>query len=218
MCRFIVVFKTIFFEETQNGFFPSSRLLGFIQSSLFQCILNFQSHHYWFATVSFLFISFSSSFFLLNFLLFSCGSFCPNLSTHQPPPIACNKYLRFSFGMGWLGSSTCIFWNNYFMKSVYIWQSSMKLCSKDFIEQAIESMVVPSDSNYVVVEFVGSGQPPPLFPSSQLDDWFSLFYASIEHMMLYLSVLSFIIYPSNNFPFHFLQIDVLYNGPPVIQS
>ena len=113
MCRFIVVFKTIFFEETQNGFFPSSRLLGFIQSSLFQCILNFQSHHYWFATVSFLFISFSSSFFLLNFLFFGGGSFYPNLYMYQPPPIKCNNGLSFYFGLGWLGSSIGVFWNNY---------------------------------------------------------------------------------------------------------
>ena len=38
------------------------------------------------------------------------------------------------------------------------------------------------------------------------------------HMILYLSVLEFLINPSNTFPFNFLQIDVLYQGPPVIHS
>ena len=31
--------------------------------------------------------------------------------------------------------------------------------------EPIKSMVVPSDSNASVVEFDGSGQPPPLLPS-----------------------------------------------------
>ena len=37
-------------------------------------------------------------------------------------------------------------------------------------------------------------------------------------MILYLLVLVFIMNPSNNFPCNFLQIDVLYHGPPVNQS
>ena len=36
------------------------------------------------------------------------GSFCPNFSTYQPPPIACNNDLCFPFGLGLLGSSTGI--------------------------------------------------------------------------------------------------------------
>ena len=79
-------------------------------------------------------------------------------------------------------------------------------------------MVAPRDANASVVEFFGSGKPPPLLPSSQLDDWFYLSYASIEHMILYLSVLAFIINSSNNFPCNFLQIYVLNHGPPVNQS
>ena len=92
----------------------------------------------------------------------------------------------------------------------------MKLCSKDFIQPPIKSIVVLNDSNADIVEVVGSGQPPPLLPSSQLDDWFSLPYAPIEHMILYLSVLTIIMNPSNNFPCIFLQIDVLYHGTTVI--
>ena len=45
----------------------------------------------------------------------------------------------------------------------------MKLCSKAFSQQPINSMVAPRDYDASVVEFVGSGQPPPLMPSSQLD-------------------------------------------------
>ena len=37
-------------------------------------------------------------------------------------------------------------------------------------------------------------------------------------MILYLSVIAFIIYSSKTFPFNFLEIDVFYQGPPVIQS
>ena len=50
----------------------------------------------------------------------------------------------------------------------------MKLCSKGFSQQPIKSMVAPGDSNAVFFEFVGSGKPPPLLPSSQLDDLSSL--------------------------------------------
>ena len=35
-------------------------------------------------------------------------------------------------------------------------------------------------------------------------------------MVLYISVLVFLINPSNTFPWNFLQIDVLYHGPTVI--
>ena len=47
--------------------------------------------------------------FFLNFLFFSGGIFCPNFSTYQSPPIACNNDLRFSFWLGLLGSLTGIF-------------------------------------------------------------------------------------------------------------
>ena len=45
----------------------------------------------------------------------------------------------------------------------------MKLCFKAFSQQAIKYMVAPIDSNASVVEFFGSGQPPPLLLSSQPD-------------------------------------------------
>ena len=57
----------------------------------------------------FIFLSFSSCFFLLDLLFFSGGSSCTNFSTYQPLPIACNNYSRFSFGMGLLGSLTGFF-------------------------------------------------------------------------------------------------------------
>ena len=40
----------------------------------------------------------------------------------------------------------------------------MKLCSKDFSQQPIKSMVAPRKTNASVVEFVGSGKPPSLLP------------------------------------------------------
>ena len=55
----------------------------------------------------------------------------------------------------------------------------MKLFSMPFNQQPIKSMVAPRNYNAAVVEFVDSGQPPPLLPSSQIDDWFSLSYGSI---------------------------------------
>ena len=123
MCRFIVIFKNIIFWHTK-WIFLSSRLLGFTHSSLFQCIWNFQPHHSWFDSVSLLFILFSSHFFLLNFLFFCGGIFCPNVSKYQPPPIACNNNLRFSFGMGLLEILTGFFlilsWNEYTNDSVLI--------------------------------------------------------------------------------------------------
>ena len=45
----------------------------------------------------------------------------------------------------------------------------MKLCSKAFIQQTIKYIVAPIYSNAAVFEFDGSGQPPPLLPSPQLD-------------------------------------------------
>ena len=45
----------------------------------------------------------------------------------------------------------------------------MKLCSKDFSQQPIKSMVAPRKTNNSVAEFVGSGQNPPFLPS-HLDD------------------------------------------------
>ena len=43
----------------------------------------------------------------------------------------------------------------------------MKLCFKDFSQQPIKYMVAPSEYNASVVEFDGSGQPPPILPLSQ---------------------------------------------------
>ena len=40
--------------------------------------------------------------FLLNLLFFIGGSFCPNFSTYQPPPIACNNDPCFSFWNGFI--------------------------------------------------------------------------------------------------------------------
>ena len=45
----------------------------------------------------------------------------------------------------------------------------MKLCSKDFSHQPMKSMVAPRETNDSVVEFDGTGQPPPMMPSSQDD-------------------------------------------------
>ena len=48
-----------------------------------------------------------------------------------------------------------------------------KLYYKAFSQQPIKYMVAPINYNADVVEFVGSGQQPPLMPSSQLDYRFS---------------------------------------------
>ena len=93
----------------------------------------------------------------------------------------------------------------------------MKWCSESFNQELMKSMDPLSETNSSVLEFDGSRQPPPLLLSSQ-DDWCYFSYASIKHMTLYLSVLVFIINPSNTFPCNFLQIDVLYQVPPIIQS
>ena len=71
------------------------------------------------------------------------------------------------------------------------------------------NMFAPIKTNASVVKFDGSGHPPPLLPSSQYDGC-SFSRASIEHMILYLSVLAFLINTANTFPCNFLQIYVLY--------
>ena len=76
-------------------------------------------------------------------------------------------------------------------------------------------MVAPSKTNASVVEFDVSGQPPLLLPSSK-DYGLYFSCASIEQIILYLSVIAFLKNPSSNFPCNFLQMDVLYQGPPVI--
>ena len=122
--------------------------------------------------------------------------------------------MRF-FALGCLGSSSGIFWNNLFILKTYILKRYFKLCSKDFSQQPMKYMVAPSKTNYSVVEFDGSGQPPPLLPLSCSDGcYFS--WASIEHKILYILVISFLINPSDTFPCNFLQIDVLYQGQPVV--
>ena len=132
------------------------------------------------------------------------------------PSIACNNGLRF-FKLGCLGISNGIFWNNLFILNTYILQRYSILCSKAFSQQPMKYMVAPNKTNASVVEYYGSGEPPLLLPSSQ-DDGFSFYCASIEHMILYLSVLAFIHNPLNTFRFNFLQIDMLYQRPPVIHS
>ena len=103
------------------------------------------------------------------------------------------------------------------MKWVFKWHRLKQICSNDFLQQSIKDMVALSYSNASFIEVIGSGKPPPLLPSSKLDNWCSISYASIEHMILYLSFLAYIINASNKFPYNSLQIDVLYHGPPVIQ-
>ena len=55
-------------------------------------------------------------------------------------------------------------------------------------------MVAPSKYNAYIVEFDGSGEPPPLLPPSQ-DDLCSFSCTLIEQMILYLSVIAFIKIP-----------------------
>ena len=45
----------------------------------------------------------------------------------------------------------------------------MVLCFKAFRQQPMKSMVAPNKKNTSVVEFDGSGKPPPLLLSSQVD-------------------------------------------------
>ena len=111
--------------------------------------------------------------FFLNILLFSVGSFFPNLFTYQPPPVACNNDLHFYFGLVCLGSS------------IIILKHSRKFCSKTFRQHLIKYTVAPIKTNTYVVEFDGSGKIPPLLSSSQdCGCYFS--FASIEHMILYM--------------------------------
>ena len=116
--------------------------------------------------------------------------------------------------MGCLGSSTGIFWNSFFILKTYILQHSITLCSKAFSQQPTKYMVAPRKTDYSVVEFDGSGKRPPILPSSQYN-WCYFSCASIEHMILYISFLAFLINPSNTFPCKFLQLYLLYQGPPV---
>ena len=61
-CAGLTLYLKHFLEDTQNGFFRSSQLLGFTHSSLFQCSWKFQAFQYWLASVSLLFIPFYSFF------------------------------------------------------------------------------------------------------------------------------------------------------------
>ena len=54
-------------------------------------------------------------------------------------------------------------------------------------------MVAPSETNASFVKFDGDELPPPLLPSST-DDGYCFSCVSIEHIILYLSVIAFIIY------------------------
>ena len=69
----------------------------------------------------------------------------------------------------------------------------------------MKPMVALSETNYSVVKFDGNKLPPPLIPSST-DDVCCFPCASIEHIILYLSVIEFLIYISNTVPCNFLQI------------
>ena len=109
------------------------------------------------------------------------------------------------------------FYEPFFNSMKYILQSYSKVCFKACRQQPMKLMVKLSETNASVVEFDGNGKPPLLLSSSCTNGvFFSL--ASIEHMILYLSVLVFLINFSNIFPCKLLQIDLLYQGPPVIQS
>ena len=62
----------------------------------------------------------------------------------------------------------------YFLKKdlilkTYILQRYSTLCSKDFSQKPMESMVAPIKTNDYIVEFDGSGQPPPMLTSSKDD-------------------------------------------------
>ena len=59
------------------------------------------------------------------------------------------------------------FMKQFFILKTYILHCSMKFCSKAFRQQPIKYMVAPRKYNASVVEFDGSGQPPPMMPSSQ---------------------------------------------------
>ena len=179
MCSFIVILETIFLKTHKMDFFFHHDSLD-LPTQVYSSVLEI-SNHTMLDLPQLAFYLFYSPLlvFLLNFLFFSVGTFCRHFYTYQPPPIARNNDLRFSFWLGLLGSSTEIFWKNYFMKWVYKWQRSKKLFSKAFSQQPIKYMVTPSHYNSSVVEVVGSGQPPPLLPSSQLYDWCYISYSPI---------------------------------------
>ena len=80
----------------------------------------------------------------------------------------------------------------------------------------MKAMVASSEYNASVVEFNGITLPPPLLPASTYDVYYFV-CASIEHIRLYMSVLSFLINFSNTVPCNFVQIYVLYQGTFVNQ-
>ena len=80
----------------------------------------------------------------------------------------------------------------------------------------MKSMVAINENNASVVEFDGNAIPPLLLPSST-DDGCCFLCESIEHIIIYLSGLTIPIHFSNTVPCNFLQIDVLYQVPTVIQ-
>ena len=110
MCRFIVILKTSIFKTQKiDPFFHHDSLYS--PTQVYSSVSEISNH-----TMLDLHQLFFSLFhspllvFLLNLLLLRGGSFCPKFCTYQPPPIACNNDLSFSFGLVWLGSSTGIFW------------------------------------------------------------------------------------------------------------
>ena len=108
MCRFIVIFKTFFSIQKMDFSFITTRCihpLKFIPVCLKFPIAQFLICLCYFS----LYFILLFLFFLLGLLLFNGGIFCPNFSTYQRPPIACNNDVHFSFGLGWLGCLTAIF-------------------------------------------------------------------------------------------------------------
>ena len=79
------------------------------------------------------------------------------------------------------------------------------------------SKVAPSEANGSVIGFDGNILPSTLLLLST-DDGCYFSCASIERIILFLSVLVFLIFFSNTVPCNFVQINVLYQGPYVIQS
>ena len=67
----------------------------------------------------------------------------------------------------------------------------------------------PSESDASVVKFGGITLTPPMLPSSTYHICF-FSCALIEHIILYMSVILFLIYFSNTLPCNFVQMDVLY--------
>ena len=86
------------------------------------------------------------------------------------------------------------------------------MCWKCLSQQSIKFKVANSDYNSAIVESLCIALPTALLELSP----YLGFYLScevIEHIILYLSVLSFMIKSSNIVPWNLEHMDVLYHGP-----